>query len=234
MFNEIENNINKADSNESALFIYKPDFHIERELLTQGHKIIGGIDEAGRGSLVGPLTVGLTIYSESTILSSNLDLDDSKKLSPKSRLKAYELIKSSAIIAETFSASHDIVDELNVNGATEFSIISLLNIIKIVPDILIIDGNMKFNLPIPYISIKKGDSKSLSIASASIIAKVTRDNLLIDYAKKYPQYGLDKNMGYGTQSHQKAIYQFGGSPIHRRTYDPLKTILSGRQINNDK
>ena len=212
----------------------KPNFNIERKLLEQGHKLIAGIDEAGRGSLVGPLTVGLTIYSESTILSSNIELNDSKKLSFQARLKAYELIKSSAIVSQTFSASHEIVDKLNVNGATEYSIINLLNTIEIIPDILIIDGNMKFNLPIPYTSIKKGDSKSISIASASIMAKVTRDNLLIEYAKKYPQYGLDENMGYGTQSHRKAIHEFGGSPIHRRTYDPLKTILSGEPLNNDK
>ena len=230
MFNKIENNKNKADSCESALFVYKPNFQIERELLTQGHKIIAGIDEAGRGSLVGPLTVGLTIYSQETIHSTNLELDDSKKLSLKSRLKAYEIIKSTAVISQTFSASHEIVDELNVNKATEYAIISLLDIIKIVPDILIIDGNMKFNLPIPYVSIKKGDSKSLSIASASIMAKVTRDNLLIDYAKQYPEYDLDKNMGYGTKAHQEVIHKLGGSPIHRRTYDPLKTILAGHTV----
>ncbi len=204
-------------------------FEIENDLLAEGYKVIAGVDEAGRGALAGPLAVGLVIYRESFISNPSQEIlkniRDSKKLSPSKRIEALELIKEHSEYAAHTFISHRIIDRLNINLATEFAIKKLLKKIPVRPDLLILDGNFSFNLGIPHISIIKGDSKSTSIASASIMAKVKRDKLIEKFDLIYPGYLFKKNKGYGTVEHRKAIQETGPSPIHRKTYEPLRSLL---------
>jgi len=205
-------------------------FEIEKRLLTQGYNFIAGIDEAGRGALAGPLVVGLVIFSRSYIYNPSQHLTDnvrdSKKLSPPKRTEALQIIEKAAIYSDIAVISHDTVDKLNVNAATEHAILLLLKKADPVPDIIIMDGNFKFKFGIPYHSIIKGDEKSFTIASGSIAAKVNRDKLMKQYDKKYPGYSFSKNMGYGTREHLEAISRKGPSEIHRKSYKPVSELYN--------
>ncbi len=209
--------------------IDKISFEIERAYINEGHKVIAGIDEAGRGALAGPLCVGLVIYNESFILNPDSEIlnkiKDSKKLTPKKRIEALELVQKQSQYAIFTLVSHRIVDKLNINRATEYAIVKLLKRAPIKPDLLILDGNFRFNLGIPMRSIIKGDNKSISIASASIIAKVKRDKIIEKYDLIYPGYSFKNNKGYGASKHINAIKENGPSPIHRRSYEPTKSIV---------
>jgi ribonuclease HII len=205
-------------------------FEIEKKLLSDGYNIIAGIDEAGRGSLAGPLAVGLAIFSRRIILSPPEELlsqiRDSKQLSPGKRNSALELINSTAVSYRCSIISHQLIDRLNINRATEYAVNELIDKITPRPDIIIMDGNFKFNVGIPILSVIKGDTKSISIASGSIVAKVTRDKIMEKYDLQYPGYLLFKNKGYGTREHQAAILKFGPCEIHRTTYEPTKSYLN--------
>ena len=207
-----------------------PNFDIERGLLQEGHITIAGIDEAGRGSLAGPLSVACVAYSGAFIENPPQDvslINDSKKLSFQKRRAALDYIKEKALFVMVQLVPHSVVDGLNINGATRFAIERLIAGMPVVPDILLLDGNFSFNLPVPYMSIKAGDAHSISIASASIAAKVRRDEIMERMDVFYQGYGLAANKGYPTGAHLKAIFSDGPSPIHRKTYEPLKGILSG-------
>ena len=218
-----------AHYNELAAQAY-PSFQIESELNKRGYNIIAGVDEAGRGSLAGPLAVGLTIYDKSFIENPTGNyhqiVRDSKILSPQKREIAVKNIYQYSSLSEVEFISNEIIDKININNATEVALKRLLDGISIKPDIILIDGNFKFNLNIPSISIRKGDSKSISISSASIIAKVKRDKIFDDYDKKFPGYDMKKNKGYGTKKHRDAIAEIGYTTIHRKTYDPVKSIIA--------
>lgn len=209
-------------------------FEIERELLSQGHQFIAGIDEAGRGALAGPLVVGLVIYSPLSVLNPTQELTfkikDSKKLNPEKRTEALQLIEDNAIYCDIAVIPHQIVDKLNVNAATEHAIQLLIKKAVPVPDVVIMDGNFKFNIGIPYHSIIKGDEKSLTIASGSIAAKVNRDKMMMEYDAQYPGYSFSKNMGYGTREHLEAIHKIGPSTIHRKTYKPVSQLYNSQSI----
>ena len=212
-----------------------PTFFIERDLIKKGYRIIAGVDEAGRGALAGPLALGLVIYDCSFVQSSQPEfsaINDSKKLSPGQRLRALDLIQKHASIAAWTFVSHKIVDRLNVNRATEFALNKMLGRIPLKPDIVMLDGNFSFQCGIPVMPIKKGDSLSLSIASASIVAKVNRDLIMEKLDQVYPGYGLAKNKGYGTERHIEAIKRIGYSPIHRMSYDPVKSMAYSRKHEN--
>ncbi len=204
-------------------------FEIERKLLADGYNLIAGIDEAGRGALAGPLVLGLVIYDKSIIQNPPeeilIQVRDSKELTPKKRKTAFDLINRKAAYCCTGIVSHQIIDSSNINRATEHAVKILLENTTPDPDIIIMDGNFKFNVGIPFLPVVKGDSKSISIASGSIIAKVTRDSIMEKYELKYPGYSLLKNKGYGTREHFDAIYKLGPSDIHRRTYEPVKGML---------
>ena len=207
-----------------------PDFGIERKLLHEGYITIAGIDEAGRGSIAGPLAVGCVVYSGAFIKNTPQDvslINDSKKLSPQKRRAALNYIKERALFVIVQLVPHSIIDELNVNGATKFAIERLISAMPAAPDILLLDGNFSFDLTVPYLSVKSGDARSLSIASASIAAKVRRDEIMEKMDFFYQGYGLAVNKGYPTGAHVNALYSNGHSPIHRKTYEPLKGILSG-------
>lgn len=173
--------------------------------------------------------MGLVIYSEAFIKNPHISIlekiRDSKKLSPKKRAGALELINAHSMYQAHTLVSNRLIDKLNINRATEYSIKRLLDKLPVKPDLLIMDGNFSFNLGIPTRSFIKGDSISISIASASIIAKVKRDRIMENFNLIYPGYSFKKNKGYGTKDHLKAINLLGPSPIHRKSYEPVRSMI---------
>ncbi len=223
--------IKEADQ-KSASFIL-PDFSFESALLKEGYRYIAGVDEAGRGSLAGPLTVGLTIYDAATIESPPDDIikqiRDSKKLTHQRRLQALETIHRYCTLSRAEMVSHQIIDENNIVKAIGIALVNLLEKSPLTPDIILMDGTISFDVGIPMITVKKGDNRSFSIASASIEAKVTRDGIMDSYEDIHPGYGFNKNKGYGTMEHRNAIHEKGFCSIHRRTYEPVRSLIEGQQ-----
>lgn len=205
-------------------------FDIEKKLFNEGYKTIAGIDEAGRGALAGPLVLGLVIFSEQFIINTPAEIlqevRDSKVLTASKRVNALNIIKNYSEYTDEEIVSHTIVDRLNINAATEYAVKRLIEKATPAPDAVIMDGNFRFNITIPFFSIIKGDMKSISIASASIAAKVYRDDLMRKYEDQYPGYLFYKNKGYGTREHKEAIFRLGPCAIHRKSYEPVKSIVS--------
>lgn len=219
----------KKKADRRSAFLHGPDFSIEQDLVRDGCRIIAGMDEAGRGALAGPLCVGITIYDRSFIESLPGPLpgiDDSKKLSPRKRLAALDFIRGRALFTSSILVSHRTVDRLNVNRATEYAVNRLLETIGITPDIVILDGNFSFHARVPIRSIRKGDARSISIASASIEAKVRRDMIMQRLDRLWPYYNFTGNKGYGTRRHIQAIHDRGISPVHRMSYEPVKSLYA--------
>ncbi|HOT46072.1 MAG TPA: ribonuclease HII [Spirochaetota bacterium] len=214
---------------DESAFLRYPTFAIEQQLLEEGVSLIAGVDEVGRGALAGPLCVGLVIYEASLIASTAgpiPGINDSKKLTPRKRKSSLDLIRAAALHASSILVSHRTVDRLNINGATEFALNRLIGGIPLKPDIIILDGNFSFQLPVPVRSILKGDAKSISIASASIVAKVHRDAIMERFDGIYPGYHFASNKGYGTGNHLAALAARGLSPIHRRSYEPARSMIT--------
>ena len=193
----------------------------ERELINQGITLIGGIDEVGRGPLVGPVVAACVILPVNYKLEG---LTDSKKLSEKKREKFYDILNHDAISIGIGIIDEKKIDEVNIYEATKLAMLEAINNCKIKPEYLLIDA-MKLNTNIPSNSIIKGDAKSLSIAAASVIAKVTRDRMLIELDKKYPMYDFKHNKGYPTKKHLEAIDKYGIIEEHRRSYAPVYEYL---------
>ena len=188
----------------------------EEELRKKGFKYICGIDEAGRGPLAGPVVVASVIMPENSMIEG---VNDSKKVSEKKREKLYNLILDEAISYGIGIVGQDEIDEINILNATKKGLTMSLQELTQKPDLIIVDALSKINtLGIPYESIIKGDAKCYSISAASIIAKVTRDRIMREWDKIYPQYGFATHKGYGTSSHIKAIIENGPCPIHRKTF----------------
>ena len=188
----------------------------EEELRKKGFKYICGIDEAGRGPLAGPVVVASVIMPENSMIEG---VNDSKKVSEKKREKLYDLILDEAISYGIGIVGQDEIDEINILNATKKGLTMSLQELTQKPDLIIVDALSKINtLGIPYESIIKGDAKCYSISAASIIAKVTRDRIMREWDKIYPQYGFATHKGYGTSSHIKAIIENGPCPIHRKTF----------------
>jgi len=198
-----------------------PDFFIEEELIQKGYKYIAGIDEAGRGPLAGPVVAAAVILPRD--YNSDI-LNDSKKISPKVREKLYEeLTDPLSKVAWGYSViSPEIIDEINILNATHRAMSESALNLETEPSFAIIDGNPVKGFPYPYQAVVKGDEKCLSIAAASIIAKVERDRLMLKYAEKYPEYGFERHKGYGTKLHLNALKEFGASPIHRQSFAPVR------------
>lgn len=207
----------------------KPDFAIEQEECTKGYTIIAGIDEAGRGSLAGPLSVSMVIYPAEIFSNPPEEIlryiNDSKKLSHKKRIQAKDIITHYCLWYDCLLVPPEIIDEKNINGATYFAITTLLQQCPHTPHTVLLDGNFSFPLSLPYKSIIKGDCLSISIASASIIAKVTRDEYMISINETYPEYGFAHHKGYATTEHIDAIKKYGPSPLHRKTYEPVARLF---------
>ena len=188
----------------------------EKELREKGFNMICGIDEAGRGPLAGPVVVASVIMPSDSMIEG---VNDSKKVSEKKREKLYDQIIEEAISYGVGIIGQDEIDEINILNATKKGLTMSLQELTVKPDLIIVDAlNHIDTLGIPYESIIKGDAKCYSIAAASIIAKVTRDRIMREWDKVYPQYGFEKHKGYGTAAHIAAIKECGLCPIHRRSF----------------
>ncbi len=190
---------------------------IERELLAKGYRYIVGVDEVGRGPLAGPVVCAAVVMplDEELLVSG---VDDSKKLSEKKRETLSALIKERALAYTVVEVNEKIIDEINILEATKLGMKKAVEGLSLTPDVVLTDGNMTIDIPFKQHSVIGGDALSYSIGAASIIAKVHRDHLMDDYAKEYPAYAFEKNKGYGTAVHIKAIKEQGLCPIHRRTF----------------
>ena len=198
---------------------------IEDSLYSEGYEYICGIDEAGRGPLCGPVVAAAVILPKDKYIEG---VNDSKKLSPKKREKLYDDIKKEAISVGIGIVDVDIIEEINILNATKLAMIKAVKDLKIKPDYLLIDGNQLIDIDIEKQTVVSGDAKSESIAAASIIAKVTRDRMLVNFDKLYPEYGFAKHKGYGTKMHIEAIKKYGLTPIHRKSF--CKNLLN-KKIN---
>ena len=187
----------------------------ERPLWAAGMKYIAGIDEVGRGPLAGPVVTAAVILPEDFDV---LGVDDSKKLSPKKREELYELIMEKAIAVSIGRREPEDIDRINILEATKEAMADAVMGLPVKPDHLLIDAVKLSGLKIPQTSIIKGDARSVSIAAASIIAKVTRDREMIEMDEKYPGYSFASNKGYGTKAHYDGLSKLGPCPIHRKTF----------------
>lgn len=193
----------------------------ENELAEQGYKSICGVDEAGRGPLAGPVCAAAVILKPNDIIEG---VNDSKKLTEKKREMLYDIIKERAVAYSIAFATVEEIEELNILNATMLAMKRAVEGLSVPADYAIIDGNKTPKLEIPCNYVIKGDANSMSIASASILAKVTRDRLLLEYAEQYPQYQFEKHKGYGTKAHREALLEYGPCPVHRPSF--LKKILN--------
>ncbi len=195
-------------------------FIIEEALFAEEYKKVGALDEAGRGPLAGPVVSACVVLDKNPMIEG---IDDSKKISEKNRDKIFGEIVSSGIIYGIGISDSSEIDEYNILNATFISMKRAIAMASEKPDFVIVDGNQKIrDINYPQRCIVQGDSKSISIACASILAKVTRDRIMREYAQIYPQYGFDKHKGYGTKEHIEAINKYGTTPIHRMSF--LKNI----------
>lgn len=190
---------------------------IERALLAKGVKYVAGVDEVGRGPLAGPVVCAAVIMplDEGLLVEG---VDDSKKLSAKKREALSEKIQSTALAYTIVEIDEKTIDEINILEATKLGMKKAIEGLKITPDTVLTDGNMKIDISLPQTSVVHGDALSYSIGAASIVAKVYRDKLMDEYAEKYPQYAFEKNKGYGTAAHIAGIKEYGLCPIHRKTF----------------
>ena len=195
----------------------------ENELRAQGYNCICGVDEAGRGPLAGPVCAAAVILPPDTLIDG---VNDSKKLSEKKREELFDVVIDTALAYCIAFGSVEEIEEHNILATTMMTMKRAVEGLSIKADYAIIDGNKTPALDIPSKPIVKGDANSMSIAAASILAKVSRDRLMLEYAKEYPQYCFEKHKGYGTKLHNEMILEFGPSPIHRMSF--LKKLLNGK------
>lgn len=196
-------------------------YEIEHNLHHLGAKYIAGVDEAGRGPLAGPVFAAAVILKPDATFTH---VDDSKKLTEKQRLLALEEIKAQSLSISIGISSVEEIDLINIYRASREAMISAIKHLKIKPDYLLIDA-MPIEIDIPSESIIKGDQKSISIACASIVAKTARDAYMVEMDKLFPEYGFKNHKGYGTKEHLLAIETYGITPIHRKSYEPVKSML---------
>ena len=196
----------------------------EKELYQQGYQAIAGIDEVGRGPLAGPVVTACVILPKNCKIKH---LNDSKKIPKKHHEEIYQEILARALGIGIGIVDNNVIDQINIYEATKVGMLQAINQLKgevTKPDYLLIDA-MHLETSIPQQSLLKGDANSLSIAAASIVAKVTRDRIMADYANDYPGYAFEKNVGYGTKEHLEGLKKYGITPIHRKTFEPIKSML---------
>lgn len=205
---------NLLDERERVLSLYQ----YERQAWRDGFEFVAGVDEAGRGTLAGPVVVAAVILPHELFLEY---LNDSKQVTEKRREILFQEIREKALCYSVSVIDNEIIDKINILQATKLGMHRAIEQLKNPkPEKILIDA-VKLNLSIPSLSLIKGDSLSASIAAASILAKVTRDHLMQEYDKKFPEYGFAKHKGYGTKEHLRAIEKFGACPIHRLTFKPF-------------
>jgi ribonuclease HII len=190
-------------------------WEIEDSHFGNGIQIICGVDEAGRGPLAGPVCAAAVILPPHADIPG---LNDSKKLSDKRRRELFPVIKETAVAYGIGIATHEEIDEINILQATYLAMERAIQALSVKPELALIDGNRARDFGIPVETVVKGDSRSASIAAASILAKVTRDDMMLELADTYPQYGFEIHKGYGTKAHYAALDEHGISPIHRMSF----------------
>lgn len=190
-------------------------WEIEDSFYTQGYKVICGVDEAGRGPLAGPVCAAAVILPEHLEIPG---LTDSKKLTDKKRRALFPVIQEQAIAFGIGFASEQEIDEINILQATFLAMRRAMELLKVRPDLALIDGNRETDFGLPVHTVIKGDSLSLNIAAASVLAKVSRDDVMLRLAETYPAYGFDIHKGYGTRAHYEALEKIGPCPIHRKSF----------------
>lgn len=196
-------------------------YHYEKLLNEQGFQSIAGVDEAGRGPLAGPVVIAAVILPLACYLPC---LNDSKKLSAKQREELYKHIKDKAIAVSSCIVDVGQIDEMNIYQATVYGMYQAIEHLSKLPDHVLIDAVPLPKLKMPFLSMTHGDAKSASIAAASIIAKVERDHIMNEQDKKFPLYGFARHKGYGTQEHITALQNYGYCAIHRKSFEPIKSM----------
>ena len=190
-------------------------YELEEKYTNEGYRVICGCDEAGRGPLAGPVVAAACVLPQGLYIEG---LNDSKKLSEKKREALFEVIKAEAVAYSIASASVEEIEEINILNASMLAMKRAIEGLSVKADFALIDGNVVRGFDIDAVAVVKGDATSPSIAAASILAKVTRDRLLCEYDKEYPEYQFAKHKGYGTKIHTEAIKEYGVLPIHRRSF----------------
>ena len=201
-----------------------PDFTYEENAKLKGYKFICGVDEAGRGPLAGPVCAAAVILPENCEIEG---LNDSKKLTEKKREALFNVIIERAVAYSVAFGTLEEIEKYNILNATYLAMNRAIEGLQVSADYALIDGNrVPTGISVPCETVVKGDAKSCSIAAASILAKVTRDRLILEYAEKYPKYGFEIHKGYGTAAHYDAIRKHGATPIHRLSF--LKSFFEGK------
>ncbi|WP_169302725.1 ribonuclease HII [Waddlia chondrophila] len=196
--------------------------HYENEARRMGYSHPAGIDEAGRGPLAGPVVASACILPAGYHLSG---LNDSKKLTPLQRKRFFEVLTQDPNVCIGIGiATHEEIDTVNVLEATKLAMCKAVDMLKPQPDFLLIDAVKLSEQPIPFLNLIKGDCRVQAIAAASVIAKETRDRIMDEYDVKWPMYGFGRHKGYGTEAHREAIKRHGPCPIHRKTFEPIKSM----------
>lgn len=206
-------------SSSTAMSVFQP---IEKELHKAGYKLVAGLDEAGRGPWAGPVVASAVILKNKAMRMPGLK--DSKQLTAKQRMAIFGLIKRK-IYYGTGLATNSEIDRYGLIKATNLAFVRAIQNLPIAPDFLVIDGRDKFEFEIPYRSYIRGDECIQSVCLASIIAKVTRDEIMCTYNTQFPEYGFDRHKGYGTHSHIKALKKYGPCVLHRRSYKPIAELI---------
>lgn len=196
----------------------------EEEGYAEGFSLIAGVDEAGRGPLAGAVYAAAVILPRDVVING---INDSKKLSEKKRELLFDEIREKAIAYSIYSVDEKIIDEVNILKATHMAMNGAVAGLSVTPELVLIDGNSISGMTLPHKTVVGGDAKSISIAAASILAKVARDRYITELAKKYPEYGFEKHKGYGTRLHTEAILKYGACEIHRKTF--LKKLLKSKE-----
>lgn len=206
-----------------TVFIVLPDFSFEQAALARGARAVAGVDEAGRGPLAGPVTAAAVVLDPARIPKG---LNDSKRLSATTRATLAEVILAQARAAAVAHASVEEIDALNILQASHLAMRRALAALHLPPDHAVIDGNrLPADLCCPAETVIKGDARCLSVAAASILAKVARDRIMADLARDWPGYGWETNVGYPAPAHLEALNRLGATPHHRRSFAPVRNIL---------
>lgn len=215
----VQRRIKLIQNNKSMIDAHHKRFEIEQALYSSGEvQVIAGIDEVGRGPLAGPLVVASVVLPHQC--DTLVGVSDSKQLSHSKRVEYDRLIREVALDIKVVVYDSNQIDRLNIYEATRQAMRDAAHQLSLKPDYLLLDA-MTIDSPIPQQSLIKGDQRSLSIAAASIVAKVYRDDIMVEYSKLFPEFHFEKNMGYGTAAHLEALNQFGYTPIHRQSFAPV-------------
>ena len=190
-------------------------WEIEHSFFDKGVQLICGVDEAGRGPLAGPVCAAAVILPKDLKIEG---LNDSKKLTDKRRRELFPVICEKAVAYGIALVDEKTIDEINILQATYLAMEKAIGQLAVTPDLALVDGNRAKDFGVPVVTVVKGDSRSASIAAASVLAKVTRDDFMDKMAEEYPQYGFEVHKGYGTKRHYEALREYGASPIHRMTF----------------